>query len=299
MKKCALIMCVSLIGCIQELVYAHFVSKPTGGNFTTAFSDTCRPSHTCCDNNFKGKFSDRCFEYGQRNNCTSNVAVCSEGFDFEGTYIHCHCCVEDCKGSTSTNEDPTYTVSPSQTPIIFDMLGNGFHLTGSSDGVVFDLDADGVLTKTAWTRSDQDEAFLAFDRNGNGRIEDGSELFGNATPMIDGQRAPNGFVALAEFDLPVKGGNGDSFIDPHDAIFRSLLLWRDSNHDGVSQVNELFPLEELDVARISLDHKESRHQDQYGNIFRYRAKIYMKTEKDSPAHNRFAYDVILVNESIE
>jgi len=71
-----------------------------------------------------------------------------------------------------------------------------------------------------------------------------------------------------------------------------LRLGRDSNHNGISEPKELFTLLELQVARISLDFREARRQDRHGNVFRYRAKVYR--QKDSPAHNRFAYDVLLV-----
>ena len=94
-------------------------------------------------------------------------------------------------------------------PIIFDLDDDGFNLTDADHGVNFDLNADGQRERIAWTSSAGADAWLCRDRNGDGVIGDGRELFGNFTPLANGRRAPNGFVALAEFDTPALGGNGD------------------------------------------------------------------------------------------
>ena len=163
-------------------------------------------------------------------------------------------------------------------------------------GVSFDFNGDGTIKgKISWTSVNSDDAWLALDRNGNGKIDNGQELFGNAAP----QPAPpeneerHGFLALAEYDKAANGGNGDGEISEQDLIFNQLRLWRDTNRSGISEASELHTLVDSGLRKIELDYRESRKTDEFGNQFKYRAKV---KDAQGAQLGRWAWDVFLLNE---
>jgi hypothetical protein len=172
-------------------------------------------------------------------------------------------------------------------------------LTSADGGVMFDIQGNGHPLRIAWTAPGSHNAFLALDR-GNG-ITSGKDLFGNYTAQPKSP-TPNGFLALAEFDKPANGGNGDGVIDEQDAVYSRLRLWIDENHDGVAQPNELHTLPELGVLSLSLDYSESRKEDQFGNEFRYKARVNPRghdrrdeVRRDEASEvGRIVYDVFFV-----
>jgi hypothetical protein len=155
-----------------------------------------------------------------------------------------------------------------ESPILIDLSNNTaqYHLTSEKDGVMFDLNGDGVKEHLSWTALGSSVAFLAMDRNGNGSIDTGAELFGNFTAKRDGSLARNGFDALTDLEDP---GHRDGAITPLDSAYSKLLLWLDNNHDGLSSASELSTLAGAGVARIETSYVTRRRRDQYGNRYRY------------------------------
>jgi hypothetical protein len=205
--------------------------------------------------------------------------------------------LQDCESRCASHCEEDYGGSfycpvEGQSPIIFDLDDNGFNLTDADRGVDFDLNADHQRERVAWTTTAGTNAWLCRDRNGDGVIGDGRELFGNSTPLANGHKAPNGFVALAEFDAPASGGNADGQLDSRDRLWGTLLLWIDANHDGHSQPGELMTLAEAGVQSIDLHYIRSNYTDDNGNIFRFRAKAVVRDRKGK-FHNAKIYDVFL------
>jgi hypothetical protein len=201
-------------------------------------------------------------------------------------------CYQD--GSGQVCDQSSCTCQPGNSPIIIDTTGKGFLLTSAEAGVMFDIRGNGDPMQIAWTAPGSGNAFLALDRNHNGRIDNGKELFGNFTEQPK-SGAPNGFLALAEFDKAENGGNGDGIIDKNDAVFSQLLLWIDENHDGISQPKELHPLPELGLFSLALRYRDDAHFfDEYGNWFHYQARINPDPGDGTSKDGRFAFDVFLV-----
>ncbi len=159
-------------------------------------------------------------------------------------------------------------------PLLIDLDDVGFELTAPLNGVSFDIDADGVLDQIAWTRAGRLDGFLAFDRNGNGTIDDGSELFGDSTLLPNGSRARNGFEALFAFDS--FDGNQNGFIDPGDPIFTELSVWVDMDHDGRVGTDELRSLRALKIAALSLEYRALVVADQHRNQLVFWGQVYFE-----------------------
>jgi len=174
------------------------------------------------------------------------------------------------------------------TPIVVDAFKEGFHLTNLTNGVNFRVHPNQSLYQVSWTDPRWHNGWLVLDRNGNGTIDDFTELFGNFTPQPPSS-TPNGYVALAVFDVPMNGGNGNGVIDQGDSVYDSLRVWIDANHNGISEPNELHTLRELGIFRIGLSYTLSHYADANGNHFRYRAQIW---DRAGGAHNA-CYDVVV------
>ena len=143
-------------------------------------------------------------------------------------------------------------------PLVIDLAGNGINLTSAPNGVHFDINGDGKSERTAFVQGD--DAFLVYDRNGNGRIDGGRELFG------DQNGARNGFEELRRYD-----DNADGIIDKKDSIFQSLRLLNDMNSDGMVAGTEISTLDESGIASISLQTAQRSQDDGKGNTLAEKA----------------------------
>lgn len=193
-------------------------------------------------------------DYCANGGCTPGYAPMGTPGCSEASIDECGCCL-------------TYS------PIVLDLSGDGVRFSSVDEGVAFDINDMGRRFKLGWPVA-TDDVWLWLDRNGNGIVDNGGELFGNATRLSNGRPAQNGFVALAELDA-----NADDMIDSQDALFHVLRVWSDANRDGVSQAEETSMLTTTEVSGIELSYRESRRTDQHGNVFRYRSVLHLSGGK--------------------
>ena len=146
-------------------------------------------------------------------------------------------------------------------PIALDLDGDGIETVAANGfaGSLFDHDNDGIRTAGGWVSAD--DGLLVWDKNGNGRIDNGSELFGDSTRWLDGNNAAHGFSALVQHD-----SNRDGIIDNKDNVFKQLRIWRDLNQDGITQEGELFKLADLKIKSLNLIYQDINKDLGNGNI---------------------------------
>ncbi|MCX6075162.1 MAG: hypothetical protein NTY39_12630 [Campylobacterales bacterium] len=156
------------------------------------------------------------------------------------------------KPGGGTMKDKTYrgvgvVLENFSSPLVLDLNHDGVtSLDLYATPAYFDMEKDGLREKTGWIQST--DALLAFDKNRDGLINDGSELFGNYTTLANGTKASKGFEALAQYD-----NNHDGVIDKNDSVYNALSAWIDSDQDGVTDNGELHSLSELGVTSINLN----------------------------------------------
>ena len=186
-------------------------------------------------------------------------------------------------------------------PLALDLNGNGIETVASNGhkGALFDHDKNGIRFATGWVS--KDDGFLVYDRNGDGVVNNGGELFGDNTLLKNGERATNGYQALADLD-----DNGDGKVDAADSAFAHLRVWRDLNQDGISQEGELLTLNEAKVKALNLANKNTDRDLGNGNSL---AEEGTYTDSDGnekqmgdlnlaadPFHSRFSDSVSLTDE---
>ena len=244
------------------------------------------PSHTCIPTFEQYNYTNGL--YGATNaHPTYVLSGCRKRNWIVNTDANCNCapsCGSDTGGSLPGGDpdqpedgEPTDTNNPWGSPIIISLEDSRLRLTDLESGVAFDLNADGRKERMSWTAQGAEEAFLVIDRNQNGQIDDGTELFGDHSPQLPSSEK-NGFRALAVFDDPLNGGNGDGWVDSSDPVYEHLGLWVDRNHDGLSQASELSGLAERGVEAVGVEYTRSERRDPQGNWLRYRSRVRHATQ---------------------
>jgi hypothetical protein len=270
-------------------VEGHSVSPDIISGMMCGQDAGCNDQTSCTDYFGGRKCRTRCYYTG----CNCWIVYCSIQWPMTCNGRPCTM-IEMCPGeassgpfcntSTTTLRSCTTETGICESPVIIDVDGDGIRLTDIDGGVSFDIDADGNTERVAWTETGSDDAWLILDRNANGRVDGAAELFGNHSPQ-PASESQHGYIALGTFDSDRNG-----VIDAGDPIWRQLRVWRDGNHDGESQANELATLESVKITGLEWSSfHESARKDRHGNSFRYRAKV-IGTPR---AAGRWSYDVFL------
>ncbi len=165
--------------------------------------------------------------------------------------------MRDTDGATSTTT-LTVTILGADTPLVLDLNADGVHSVGLNAGVVFDVNADGIARETGWISPE--DGLLVRDLNGDGQINDGSELFGNGAADGQGGKTGDGFEALSLLD-----DNQDGVIDSLDGAFNELRVWQDRDTDGTTDGGELVSLESLGIQSLNLTYSTSNATES-GNL---------------------------------
>ncbi|MCG6537659.1 MAG: C40 family peptidase, partial [Syntrophales bacterium LBB04] len=160
--------------------------------------------------------------------------------------------------------------SPPLDPLILDLDGDGIETVASTNGAYFDHDGNGFAERTGWTSAH--DGLLVMDRNGDGIINNGGELFGDQTILHNGRMATDSFQALSDLD-----DNGDGRIDTNDTAFSQLKIWQDRDGDGYSSADELKTLAEMGINALNTTHGITNTPDGHGNT-QIQAGTYIKTD---------------------
>ncbi|WP_181015016.1 calcium-binding protein, partial [Citrobacter amalonaticus] len=151
-------------------------------------------------------------------------------------------------------------------PIIIDLDRDGIETLSPGAGVFFDHDNNHFSENTGWVG--KDDGLLVLDRDGNGLIDDGGELFGNNTILANGKAAASGYQALVELD-----DNHDGQLNSSDAVWQQLRVWKDSNSNGRVDAGELLTLEQAGVASVGTGYQNSTFVDGQGNAHKQTGNI--------------------------
>ena len=154
--------------------------------------------------------------------------------------------------------DSFSTAHKQASPLALDLDGDGVETTTVETGVYFDHDDNGFAEKSGWVG--KDDGLLVRDINNNGLIDDGTELFGNNSVLSSGEKAANGFEALADLD-----SNSDGVFNSSDAAWNQVKVWRDANQNGEVDSGELLTLEQAGVSGINLNYENETTTDENGN----------------------------------